>query len=61
MGERKVNSESLDLVAFAGIFVIYAVICGLTLVIFAGMFLRREVRFGLSCPHAAPHTAPSRL
>jgi hypothetical protein len=24
------------------------------------MFLRREVRFGLYCPHAAPHTAPSR-
>jgi len=41
VGKSKANTESLDLVAFAGIFVIYAIICGLTLVIFAGMFLRR--------------------
>ena len=50
MGERKANSESLDLVAFAGIFVIYAIISGLTLVIFAGMFLRREVQDAWAAP-----------
>jgi hypothetical protein len=50
VGERKVNSVSLDLVAFAGIFVIYAIISGLTLVIFAGMFLRREVQDAWAAP-----------